>query len=71
MNIFDVYIVNRVTCKILRKETLIGSDEGDAALTLTLTAEEASLKSEDDLDIIYNEVGSFEKRVTQRIKVEK
>jgi hypothetical protein len=71
MEIFDVYIVNRVTCKILRKETLVGSDEGDAALALTLTAEEQALKAEDDLDIVFSSVGSFEKRVAQRIKVEK
>lgn len=68
MRLYKAYIVNRATAELLDEATLIGRDKEDAALGLTLTDAQKALKADDDLEIIWQEVGAFEKREVQRIK---
>ena len=71
MTLFKVYVVDRRAGVLTSEHTLVGSDEADAALALTLTDEELKLKKRDDLDIIWQQVGTFEKRVIKSVRMEK
>ena len=68
MRLYKAYVINRATADILNEVTLIGRDKEDAALGLALTEDQKALKTDDDLEIIWQEVGAFEKREVQRIK---
>ena len=68
MRLYKAYVINRATADLLNEVTLIGRDKEDAALGLALTEDQKALKTDDDLEIIWQEVGAFEKREVQRIK---
>jgi len=70
MTLFKVFCVDRMKGVVTSEHTLVGKDKEDAALELHLTEPELALKSDDDLDIIWQSVGAFEKRVIERIKME-
>ena len=71
MTLFKVFVIDRYKGVLLSEHTVIGVDEGEAALNFSLTDEERKIKSKDDLEIIWQRVGEFEKREVQRTRVEK
>lgn len=70
MEVYEVYIIDRNRLKILRRECVLGKDEADAALQLGLTDEEKKLKARDDLALVYNPVGDFEKVARSRVRID-
>lgn len=70
MEVYEVYIIDRNRLKILRRECVLGKDEADAALQLGLTDEEKKLKARDDLALVYNPVGTFEKVARSRVRID-
>ena len=70
MTLFKVYCVDRLKGVVTSEHTLVGNDKEDAALELQLAPEEKILKSTDDLDVVWQTVGRFEKRVIERVKME-
>lgn len=71
MTLYKVFCVDRNVGKLTSEHTLVGNDKEDAALELVLTDAEKALKLDDDLDIIWQSVGTFEKRVVERIRMDR
>ena len=68
MNLYKVFIVNAITGTLLNEYSVIGKDQGEAALSLTLTSDELALKAKDDLEIVWQKVGEYDKREVQRVR---
>ena len=68
MNLYKVFIINAFTGSLLSEHTVVGKDQGEAALGITLTSDELALKAKDDLEMIWQKVGDFEKREVQRVR---
>ena len=71
MILFKVFVIDRYKGTLTREHTVIGRDEGEAALEFSLTEAEKKLKGKDDLEIIFKNMGEFEKREVQRTIIEK
>jgi hypothetical protein len=71
MTLFKVYVVDILHGVVTSEHTRIGRDEGDAGIGLKLTEAEEKLKAKDALEIIWNNVGAFQKIVRTRTIVEK
>lgn len=67
MDIYKAFIVDRNKAKILREVTCIGRDESEAALEIGLTEAEKSLQRKDELQIVWQCVGSFERISKTRV----
>lgn len=71
MTLYKVYMVDIRRAVVTSEHTRIGRDEGDAAVGMVLTEEEKKLKSRDELEILWQDVGSFEKLKRSRVVMEK
>ena len=70
MNLYKVYIVDRKKGVLLAEHTLVGKDTGDAALELELTEGMKALKGKDELEIVWQTVGGFEKKTVKSVRME-
>ena len=70
MTLYKVFCVDRKEGKVTSEHTLVGNDKEDAALELALNEAEKKLKVDDDLDVIWQVVGDFTKRVVERVRME-
>ena len=70
MTLFKVFVIDRYKGVLMSEHTVIGRNEGEAALNFSLTDEEKKLKAKDDLEIIWQDVGEFEKREVKRVRME-
>lgn len=71
MTLYKVYMVDIRRAVVTSEHTRIGKDEGDAGIGLTLTDEEAKLKAKDELAILWQNIGEFEKLKRSRVVVDK
>lgn len=71
MEIFKGYIVDRNKAVLLREVNAVGRDEAEAALSLSLTPDELALQQEDELAVIWNNVGNFTRIPKTRMKLDK
>jgi hypothetical protein len=71
MTLYKVYVVDILHGNVTSEHTRIGRDEGDAGIGLKLSEAEEKLKTQDALEIIWQNVGEFQKIVRTRTIVEK
>lgn len=71
MTLFKVYLLDVRKGEITSEHTLVGRDKGDAVLGLSLTDAEQKLKKRDELEILWSQVGEFEKLKVERVTIEK
>lgn len=70
MTLYRAYVIDRFKGEVLSEHTVVGRDTGEAALNFSLTAEEKALKQKDDLEIIWQTVGQFDKVEVTRTRQE-
>lgn len=71
MTLFKVYLLDIRKAVVTSEHTLVGRDKGDAGLGLALKPEEQKLKARDELEILWQTVGEFEKLKIDRVTIEK
>ena len=68
MQLFAYWVVERKTCAVLAKGEVISENKEDALLAVSLTDEDRNRVSSEEVTVIINSVGGFEKYKT-RVRV--
>lgn len=71
MTLYKVYMVDIRKSAVTSEHTRIGKDEADAGIGLVLTEEEEKLRAKDELAILWQCIGEFEKLKRSRVVVDK
>ena len=68
MQLFAYWVVDRKTCAVLSKGEVISENKEDALLAVNLSEEDRKRVSSEEVTVIINSVGGFEKYKT-RVKI--
>jgi len=68
MNLFQYWVIDRKTCAVLGKGEIIAENKEDALLAVTLSEDDRKRVASEEITVIINSVGGFEKYKT-RVKI--